>query len=209
MKISVSYLKSMASKEETIKKICETTCDYIHIDLIDGVFVGEKNYSIGEVLRLLKYVTKPLDMHLMVQNPSLEIEAFSVLRPEYITIHKEIPDLEKQITKIKAFGIKCGLAINPDTPIEDIYPYLKDIDLVLIMSVYPGLGGQEFRKKSIQKCAKLSQIKKEEKLSFLISIDGGINNKTKDYVKNYVDMLVSGSFVCMSENYEEKIQELS
>lgn len=208
MKVSVSYLKSNYSLEETIEKIERSSCDFIHLDLIDGVFVGEKNYTMENIIKIFNDSRKPLDIHCMINDPSEEIECFSILQPAFITVHHEIKNFDKCLKKIKGLGMKCGIALNPDTSIEEILPYLQDIDLVLVMSVYPGKGGQRFMESSIDKCMKLNVLRGEQHLDFIISIDGGINDETVDLVRPYVDMVVSGSYICMSKDYDRNIMKL-
>lgn len=206
MKVSVSYLKSPYSNAETILKINETSCDYLHVDLMDGVFAGTNNYDQERVLNELKLSTKPLDIHLMMVDPSSVIQALAVLDPYCITIPVEILQDDYLIRLIKSYGIKCGLAINPDTPIESLSPFLKEIDLVLLMSVYPGLGGQKFLESSISKAKKIKEFQKNN--SFVLAIDGGINAETISLVGDYVDQCVSGSYVCMAGSMEKQIETL-
>lgn len=209
MKVSVSFLKSKVSKKECIERIEKTSASYIHVDLMDGVFVPEKNDDIEEVISLLKNHIKPLDIHLMVQDPKEDIKKLSILKPEYITIQVEIEQVKEDIKLIHSYGIKAGLAINPDTSIEKLKPFLNDIDLVLVMSVYPGKGGQSFIMDSIGTLQELQEINMNIKNDFKVSIDGGINKETVGYVCKYVDQVVSGSFVCMSDDYERQINMLS
>lgn len=208
MKVSVSYLKSNCSKEKTLELLDCTTCDFIHVDLMDGCFAGEQNYEIEEVLKIFQNIQKPLDMHFMIQDPSIEIEQFAILNPNFMTIPVEISSVEIYLKKIKGLGIPCGLAINPDTPLETIVPYLETVDQILVMSVNPGKGGQPFQEKVLDKLKQLYSLKKEKDLSFVISIDGGINEETVSLVRPYVDMIVSGSFVCLSSDYQKQIDLL-
>lgn len=208
MKISVSYLRSKYSKEETIKLIEKSSADYIHVDLMDGGFVPKKNFELSEVLMLLQHHIKPLDIHLMVFDPIIYIEDLAKLKPEYITFHVEsTKDIVKTIEQIKRNNIKVGLTIKPSTNILELMPYLCLADLVLIMSVEPGEGGQSFLPESITKLQKLIQIRQENNLNFKISMDGGIDDKTIKLVKE-LDIAVSGLYVCKSSNYEEKIASL-
>lgn len=202
MKVSVSFLKSLDSKEETIKKIDSSSADYIHVDIMDGIFVKEKNDDLDELISLLKKVNKPLDIHLMVLNPQKYIEKLKVLKPEFITIQVEILNPLVYLKLIKSYNIKAGLAINPDTKVKMILPYLNYIDLVLVMSVYPGKGGQKFITSVDNKLKEIPNNK------VLISIDGGINDETIKNVRSYIDMCVSGSYVCMNENFDEQIKKL-
>ena len=208
MKISVSYLSSKKSMRETIRLIEETTADYIHVDLMDGGFVSKKNFTTKEVEELLEKHTKPLDIHLMVFDPIIYVPSLAKLNPEFITFHLEATkDVVKTIEAIKMQGIKAGITIRPDTDLYELMPYLSLVDLVLIMSVEPGEGGQEFMMSAVDRLQALMEIRKDNDLSFLIEIDGGINKDTIKFVKD-VDIAVSGSFICNSFNYQERIDEL-
>lgn len=208
MKISVSYLSSKKSMRETIRLIEETTADYIHVDLMDGGFVPKKNFTIEEVEELLEKHTKPLDIHLMVFDPIIYVPSLAKLNPEFITFHLEATkDVVKTIEAIKMQGIKAGITIRPDTDLYELMPYLSLVDLVLIMSVEPGEGGQEFMMSAVDRLQVLMEIRKNNGLSFLIEIDGGINKDTIKLVQD-VDIAVSGSFICNSSNYQERINEL-
>ena len=204
MKVAVSYLKSIYGKKETIQKINESSADYIHVDFIDGLFCGERNYEIQEIMKDLQDVTKPIDIHLMVNNPKEEIEYLAKLKPSCITIPVEIPHVNEFITLIKSYSIPVGLSINPDTPLTNILPFLSNIDVVLVMTVHPGKGGQEFMESVIPKLQEIDKLKK----NFEISIDGGINDQTVSLVSPYADRVVSGSFVCMQEDFESQIGKL-
>ncbi len=202
MKISVSFLKYQNSKAETINKILDTSADYIHVDIMDGLFVSEKNDDLDEFIVLLKNVSKPLDIHLMVLNPKKYIDKLQILKPEFITIPVEILNPLVYIKQIKNYNIKVGLAINPDTDIKILADYLNFIDLVLVMSVYPGYGGQKFIPSVINKIGNLKNK------NVLINIDGGINDETIKLVKDDIDICVSGSYIVLSDNYEEQIKKL-
>ena len=200
MKVSVSFLKYQTSKEETIKKIAATSADYIHVDIMDGLFVPEKNDDLDSFIALLKNVNKPLDIHLMVLNPQEYINKLQVLKPEFITIQAEINNPLEYIKLIKQYGIKAGLALNPDTKTDILNNYLNEIDLILFMSVHPGKGGQKFIPEVSKKISKYNNK--------LVSIDGGINEETIKLVKDHIDMCVSGSYICLSNDYEKQIEKL-
>ncbi len=208
MKVSVSYLKNKNGKKEAIEELEKSSCDFIHVDLTDGVFAGERNYEIDEVLSLFQMARKSLDMHLMVQSPEKEIEAFAILNPAFITIPIEIENVKKYIEKIHGLGIKCGLAINPDTPLAALDDYFDCVDLVLLMSVTPGYGGQKFLESTKNKLEKLIKLKKENNSNFLISVDGGINDETISMVRDLVDIAVSGSYICLSSEIEKNLKVL-
>lgn len=208
MKISVSYLSSFYSKEKTIELIEETSADYIHVDLMDGGFVPHKNFTIKEVLKLLKKHELPLDIHLMVFDPEIYIEDLKKLEPEYITFHIEATkEVVKTIELIKKNNIKVGLSIKPNTNLLELMPYLPMIDLVLIMSVEPGMGGQEFIPSSKERLKELLKIREENNLGFKIEMDGGINSDTVKLVPN-LDIAVAGSFICKSKSFESQIELL-
>ena len=202
--IAVSYLKSVYDKYETIKRIDESNADLIHVDLMDGIYVDNKNFTIDEVLNDLKDVTKQLDIHLMVNNPIEYIDKLAILNPEIITIHLDACNNPLSVIDlIKKYGIKVGVAINPDEDINILDDYDNLIDYVLIMSVYPGLGGQKFIPSVLDK------IKLLENKNILIGIDGGINDETINYLKDYkINIIVSGSYVCMSDDYNKQIEKL-
>lgn len=208
MKISVSYLSSFYSKEKTIGLIEKTNADYIHVDLMDGGFVPKKNFTTSEVIELLKNHELPLDIHLMVFDPEVYIDELKTLTPEYITFHIEATkNIVKTIELIKSNNIKAGLAIKPNTNLMELMPYLPMVDLVLIMSVEPGEGGQEFIKSSTERLDKLIKFREKNHLNFKIEMDGGINSDTIKLISG-LDIAVSGSFICKSNNFEKQIELL-
>ena len=140
-KVSVSFLSSKDIINDLID-IEASSADYIHVDVMDGKFVKAKNLPFKYLDRMSYILKKRLDVHLMVKDPTKYIEKYATLNSEYITIHVELGDLDKYLEQIKSYGIKCGLAINPDTDINLLKDYLNKIDLILVMSVFPGAGGQ-------------------------------------------------------------------
>jgi ribulose-phosphate 3-epimerase len=204
MKIGVSILNSKDLKRD-LELLNNTNCDYFHIDVMDNKFVTNKN----DPYDILKYYenlyNKRLDVHLMCEKPLSYIDKYINLNTEFITFHVEIKeDIEKIIKHIKEYGIKVGLAIKPSTDIRFIEPFIDDIDLVLLMSVEPGYGGQKFLMSSETRIKELKDLIKDKNI--LISVDGGIDNITKKYVKE-ADILVSGSYI-LKGNYEERIESL-
>lgn len=200
----MSFLKTRLTPQETISELNWTSCDYLHIDVMDGVFVDNETMNIDEITLLLRENIKPLDVHLMCSDLKKYIPLYADLMPKYITFHLEAVDnVDEIINYIHSYGIKCGISIKPETSVDELLPYLDKIDLVLVMSVNPGLGGQTFMMESINKINKLRKLNKG---NFKISVDGGINNETIKYVD--VDIAVSGSYVCMSNDYEQAIRNL-
>ncbi len=202
MLVAVSFL-GIPHLQEGIKKIDTSSADYIHVDVMDGIFVENKNYEPQDLEDLLKDCTKPLDVHLMCANPQVYYPALAKLHTQSVTIHFEIENVDKEIALIKSFGWQVGLAINPDTSVTSIIPYLSQVDSILVMSVIPGKGGQSFIPETIPKLEQLASLKKL--YHFTISVDGGINEKTIELVKPYIDLVVSGSFVYKAEDYNQQI----
>ena len=210
MKISVSYLSSIFDKKSTIRLIDNSNADMIHVDLMDGMFVPKRNFYIEETLEDLKDTKKPLDIHLMVYEPEKYIKDLSTLQPEYITFHLESKtDIKETIKLIKSYGIKVGISIKPNTDISYLEPYYNDIDLILIMSVEPGAGGQRFIFDMLEKVEDLNDLKYNKGYKFMISVDGGLNEYTAIKCRDSgANIIVSGSYVCRHENYNERINLL-
>ena len=205
MQICVSFLKNKIGNKRTIDELNHTNCDYIHVDIMDGKFTKNKNLEYGEVEELFKDNEKPLDVHLMVEDAKEYINDYIKLKPEYITFHIESKsDIKECIKLVKDNNIKVGLALNPDTRIYTILPYINDIDLVLVMSVVPGEGGQAFIESVTKKIDELRAL--QRKYKFVINVDGGINYDTIKLVHS--DMIVSGSYITMSDNFNENIKKL-
>ena len=203
MKISVSILKEINNFKETIDKINGTSADYIHLDIMDGTFTKETSFNLDDFINIK--TNKKYDIHIMSTDLDKEIGKAIKLKPEFITFHYEATkDIMKYINIIKDNNIRVGLAINPETSIDEVEKYYKYIDQLLVMSVTPGKGGQQFIPSVINK---LNRLNKNNN-NFIISIDGGINEETINYVYDYVDMAVSGSYITSSEDYEKKIKIL-
>ena len=207
MKISASFLgtKNIA---KTLMDLNITDVDYIHVDIMDGKYVKNKTISFHELSNITYYTRKRLDVHLMVLNPLKVIDSYATLNVEYLTFHINIQDnLEHIFKRCRDYGIKIGLAINPDDDVSIVYPYLDKIDLVLLMSVNPGLPGQEFIKETIKKIKPLKEEINKRNVNVLLSMDGGI---TLDNVKEIqdIDILVSGSTITNSSNFQETINKL-
>lgn len=208
MKISTSILNA-ENRLECIKKLNNSTTNYIHIDVMDGKFVEDTQINtIEKITTIANTSDKQLDIHLMVENPLEYIQKLDNKNIKYIIFHLEIQeDIEMLIQEIKAKGYLPGIAINPETNIEKLIPYLNQIDLILIMSVKPGRGGQKFIPTTVDKIAKLKKIIQENKLNILIEVDGGINDQTIKDVKN-IDIAVAGSYIIKSPDYNKAIQQL-
>ena len=206
-KISASFLSSRNIPSDLIK-LNATDADFIHIDVMDGKFVKNKTMPFSEMKNIYKFTNKRLEVHLMVENPSKYIPQYAELNTECIMFHVEIDeDILKDLELIRKFSIKCGLAINPDTKVSDLIPYLPYIDQILVMSVVPGEGGQKFIEESEQKIKEIKELIKSYNLNILINVDGGINSDVLDKVVD-ADILTAGSYVINSSNYQEKITSL-
>ena len=197
MKVSVSILSSSIKPQDIVKKLDNTKADFIHVDIMDGKFVENKTWTISEVKKIVSYSKLPLDVHLMVEKPSKYIEDYALLNTSYITFHYEIvKNIDKMIDEIKNYGLKVGIAINPETDEKVLYPYLSKIDQVLVMSVHPGKSGQSFIENTPNKIENLKQEIINQNAKTIISVDGGINDETgKICVDKGVDMLVSASYI--------------
>ena len=207
MKISASFLSSKNIPED-LTKLNNTDVDYIHVDIMDGKFVPNKTMPFREMKHIYEYTSKRLDVHLMVEDPSKYIPLYAELNTEYITIHVEIEeDILKDLELIKSYSIKCGLAISPDTKVNELIPYLPYLDYILVMSVYPGKGGQQFIENTENKLKEVRALLDSYNIKAVISVDGGIDNTTKDKCKE-ADILVAGSYIIKSDNFQEKISSL-
>lgn len=210
MLVSASFLSSK-DIPKFLTKLNDTDINYIHVDVMDGVYVKNKTMPFREMRHISDYTSKRLDVHLMVKNPLKYIPDYASLNTEYITIHKDIEDdLLTCLKEIKSYYIKTGIALKAEDEIKDIIPYLPYIDLILIMSVTPGAGGQTFQEEAVSKMKEAQILKKEysKDFSFIVSVDGGINADTITKVNSYVDMVVSGSYLSNSTNLQETIATL-
>lgn len=208
MKITVSFLKSIVDKKQTIKKIEETDCDYIHVDIMDGKFVDNITLSIDEALEYLSDTNKKLDIHLMVTEPLEYIEKLAHLNVSYFSVHIELGKIvSTYVDVIHSLGIRAGLAINPETDIEELSPYLDRIDYIIVMGVHPGAGGQALIPEMIEKVSELKRLRDDHCYHYLLCLDGGVNLKTRKLLDD-ADILVCGSFICMSDDYQERLNEI-
>lgn len=208
MKISASILSIKEDIKEKVKEIDNLDIDYIHLDIMDGKFVVNKTKEFKSIHENVVDMKKPLDVHLMVKDVKSYIDKYALLNPEIITFHIEAVDNPKEIIDyIKSKNIKVGMSVKPNTDIEDLGPYLKQIDLVLVMSVEPGKGGQEFIDDMEAKIDELRLLKNAYNYSYLIEVDGGINDKTIYKCIN-ADIVVVGSYITNSDNYLKRLNTL-
>ena len=203
MILSCSYLSSK-DKENTIKELNKTVIDYIHVDVMDGEFVSNETLDFNRLRNYFYDNKKNLDVHLMVKNVKLYVELYSLLNPKYITFHIENGNTLELINYIKNKNIRVGLAVNPDTDVDMIKPFLDKVDLILVMSVVPGRGGQSFIELSLDKIRKIRRLNKD----IVISVDGGINNTNIKKIKEAgASMSVIGSYIT-NNDISEKVREL-
>ena len=204
--LSVSILGIKEKIKKNIKKLDNLNIDFFHIDIMDGIFVENTTWEYKEIKKIVKHRKTKKDIHLMVKDVKKYIDDFINLKPEIITFHYEATDNHIELIKyIKRHNIKAGISIKPNTEVEKIKELLNIVDLVLVMSVEPGKGGQKYIDNSTNKINELYNIRKENNYKYLIEVDGGINKETKEYAKN-ADILVVGSYIT-NNNYEEKIKE--
>ncbi len=207
MKISASFLSSKNIPKD-LEKLNDTDVDYIHVDFMDGKFVSRKTMPFREMRHVSDYTSKRLDVHLMVDEPSKYIPLFAELNAEYITFHVEVEeDIVEDLQMIKDYSIKCGLAIKPDTKVSSLVPYLPYLDLILVMSVEPGEGGQEFIMESEKKIQEVRDLIRSYHVDAIISVDGGINDQNISLCRD-ADMVAVGSYLIHSDNFQEKISSL-
>lgn len=204
MKVAGSFLQIQDDKEKIDQ--LNKCVDIMHFDVMDGKFTENKTISYTKMKNNTIDVTKPKDIHLMVEDIRKYVNNYSKLKPDNITFHVECGDVLNNINYIKKKGIDVGIAINPDTDVLAIVPYLDKVDLVLVMAVTPGKGGQKFIDIS-HKIDYLRNYREENNLDYLIEVDGGINNITVDKVIT-ADIVVSGSYITDSNNYEKKVELL-
>jgi ribulose-phosphate 3-epimerase len=182
---------------DDVKAICEGGCDFVHVDVMDGHFVP--NLTIGPVVveAVAKVATKPLDIHLMVQNNSFFVDLFAPLKPEFISFHiEEEKHPHRLVQKIRGLGIRPAITLNPHTTPESIEFLLEDVDMVLLMSVNPGFGGQKFIPNVVERATRLKALIKKRNPHCLIEVDGGVNDENvKALADAGVDVVVAGSFV--------------
>ncbi len=196
-------------KKEIIE-ISKEGADYIHLDIMDGHFVPNISFGPSVVASIRPYSNLPFDVHLMIENPDQYITQFIDAGADIITVHVEAcPHLHRTLQHIKSHDIKAGVVLNPHTPIDSIKHVLSNCDMVLVMSVNPGFGGQQFIESTLDKIKTLKELKDKRHFQYLIEVDGGINEETGRLCReNGTDVLVAGSYVFKNKNRKEAIKSL-
>lgn len=214
IQISPSILSADFSRlGDEVKEICELGADYIHVDVMDGHFVPNISFGAGVMKSLNEFSSVPYDVHLMIEDPDKYLDTFVTDKTEFITVHQEASvHLDRTIEHIKSLGngvIKAGVSLNPATPVDILSCIIDKVDLVLIMSVNPGFGGQKFIPQSIDKVRELSRIREEKNLKFLIEVDGGVNGDNARLLKEAgADILVAGSYIFKSSDRKKAIESI-
>lgn len=210
-KIAPSILSAdFANLGRDVAQVCDSGADYIHVDVMDGMFVPNISFGAPVMKSLNRISSVPYDVHLMIQDPDRYLEDFITDRTEFITVHAEAClHLNRTIQHIHSLGVKAGVALNPATPESALEYVLSYADLVLVMSVNPGFGGQKFIENSFEKIRRLDQLRKSGGFGYEIEVDGGVNgNNARKLEEAGVDILVAGSAVFKAENRTQAIRDI-
>ena len=211
IKIAPSMLAAdFANLERDIQMVNQSEADWFHMDIMDGVFVPNISFGMPVLKAMARHTKKTLDVHLMIMDPDRYVETFAKIGTDILTVHAETcPHLQRTIQAIKDAGMQAGVALNPHTPVSVLEDIISDIDVVCVMSVNPGFGGQKFITNTYAKVSKLRAMIDAQKSSTLIEIDGGVNaTNCSDLVEAGADVLVAGSFVFSSEEPSKTIKNL-
>jgi ribulose-phosphate 3-epimerase len=196
--------------KEQIGIINQSAADFIHIDVMDGVFVPNISFGFPVIETIAKYATKPLDIHLMIVDPDKFVERFCAYKPAYLTVHFEAcPHLNRTLSYIRSFGVKAGVALNPHTAVSQLEEIISLAYMILIMSVNPGYGGQKFIPDSLQKIRKLRSMTDKYNSKAQIEVDGGIGlNNIREVVEAGADIVVAGNAVFAQPDIKAAIEKL-